>query len=119
MACGSSSNLHCSFELCQLCEQPSHTAILCPYMYSKCMLPGCIGIRMIMISESNLSKGKNFLKCQFPLCDGFQWLEDALKCKGSSSIKCYICGDDDHAGGDCPWDGFPCSVGYRLNDAKI
>ncbi|OVA15213.1 hypothetical protein BVC80_3g19 [Macleaya cordata] len=75
----SSSNMKWDFEICQLCEQPSHTAMSCPWMYSKCMIRGCIGLRMLLSCDNNISKGKKYLKCQFPDCDGFIWLEDAIK----------------------------------------
>ncbi|OVA10685.1 zinc finger protein [Macleaya cordata] len=104
----SSSNMKWDFEICQLYEQPSHTAMSCPWMYSKCMIRGCIGLHMLFSCDSNISKGKKYLKCQFPDCDGFIWLEDTMKGKSSTTIICHLCGDDDHLGKDCPWEGYPC-----------
>ncbi|OVA09414.1 zinc finger protein [Macleaya cordata] len=104
----SSSNFKWDFEICQLCEQPSHIAISCPWMYSKCMIRRCIRLCMLLFCDGNISKGKKYLKCQFPDCDSFIWLEDAIKGKNSTAMKCHLCGDDDHLGKDCPWEGYPC-----------
>ncbi|OVA03958.1 hypothetical protein BVC80_8691g4 [Macleaya cordata] len=105
----SGSNFHKYFEVYQLCDQTSHIAIDCPWMYSKCLFPKCLGLRMLLTCDSNISKGKKYLKCHMPDCEGFQWLDDAMKGK-ISSVKCYLCEDDDHVGKDCPWEGYPCKI---------
>ncbi|OVA04194.1 zinc finger protein [Macleaya cordata] len=61
---------------CQICEQTSHLAIECPFVYSECKQ--CGGIRMIGETNTEKNPNRKFLRCQYANCDEFQWLDESI-----------------------------------------
>ncbi|OVA08936.1 zinc finger protein [Macleaya cordata] len=101
---------------CQVCHLSSHLAPTCPFLYTKCKIVKCTGIRKLLVSGTVKNPGRMFLKCQYSTCGNFQWLDDAISesmgTTGSSStlkqhrsVGCFGCGERDHWRNKCPWVG--------------
>lgn len=66
-------------QICPLCFLDDHSAMQCPWMYSKCPQRGCTGMKLLLGAEPGKSR---YLRCQFDNCrEEAQWLEDAIKSK--------------------------------------
>ncbi|OVA06269.1 zinc finger protein [Macleaya cordata] len=63
---------------CQVCHQSSHLAPTCPFLYTKCKIVKCTGIRKLLVSGTAKNPGRMFWRCQYSTCGNFQWLDDAI-----------------------------------------
>ncbi|OVA06412.1 hypothetical protein BVC80_187g6 [Macleaya cordata] len=107
---GSSSNFEV---ICQVCDQLGHICIECPWAYTRCKLTPCNGTRRVLIGKTDANLGRNFFTCQQPDYNGFEWFDDALNSKASSTTHlskggCFGCGEGNHWMDTCPWRKTPC-----------
>ncbi|KAF6146121.1 hypothetical protein GIB67_015559 [Kingdonia uniflora] len=90
-----------------MCNFESHIASKCLWVYTKCKKTTCNGIMKLMLSLTENTYERKFLKCQHLICRSFQWLSDVVnQAKGaeggsSSSNGCFGCGQNSHWVRDC------------------
>ena len=72
---------------CFHCGQSGHWVKNCPWKATVCP-NGCEGVRKLLISTKEWSKGEKFLKCV--KCGSFEWLKHAMENDSRSNIRVKI-----------------------------
>ena len=104
-----SSNSHLT---CQMCDRKGHIGIHCPWVYTRCRIPPCNGVRKLLVSEQPQSFGGKFMTCSKLGCGYFMWFDEAyLSSKTSPHApgSCFGCSSLRHLINACPWKVTPCS----------
>ncbi|KAF6158199.1 hypothetical protein GIB67_014993 [Kingdonia uniflora] len=95
-------------ELCPMCDQTGHNVSSCPWIYAKCKVNNCNGIRRLLTSRTLSNPNRKFLSCQFTHPNSIQLLSDVINefknpTSSSSLTGCYRCGGLNHWVRKCPW----------------
>lgn len=97
-----------SSQECEMCNERNHQSIDCHWIYTRCKLVPCNGIRKLIKVKDGANSGKKIFSCSNPMCSYFKWFDDAIK----STAPRYKGGCDayvgDHKFADCPWSQTPC-----------
>lgn len=97
---------------CSLCEKSMHEEIDCPWIYTRCKMVPCNGIRKLQKARTEVNYGKKFFSCT--ICSYYEWFEEAsneataMKIVLPSRHSCSACGDKSHKLANCSWDNVPC-----------
>ncbi|OVA13293.1 hypothetical protein BVC80_283g8 [Macleaya cordata] len=91
-----------------MCNQSGHTFIECSWAYTKCKLTPCNGTRRVLIVKDRCKLWEEVLAYQQPDCNCFEWFDDAMRSKASSTTQLskggyFGCGEGNYWMDTCPW----------------
>lgn len=94
-----------------MCEKGMHEEIDCPWIYSRCKMVPCNGLRKLLKAQTDDHAGEKFFSCS--ICSYFEWFSDAttpgkaMQIQLPSPLSCFACGDKSHGKSNCPWANQP------------
>lgn len=106
---------------CEMCSEKYHESMDCPWIYSRCKLVPCNGIRKLLKVKDGVNSGKKFLSYSNPMCSYFEWFDGATDAVKSMAPQykggCDACAGD-HRFADCPWSQTPC-INPKCHSTKV